>query len=307
MKKLFITLQIVAASSVTSFANDSDTLTVDTLAFTNEILEYFAFQDSVENAMNYEYGEVQLEGGVATLNVPKGFKYLNAEQSKYVLTDLWGNPPASTGGLLFPDSVGPFNTDTYVIEISYSEDGYIDDEDAEDIDYDDLLSEMKSDMKESNKQRVQMGYGTVDLLGWAAKPFYDEENKKLHWAKELRFNDESSEEVPAITLNYDIRILGRKGYLNMVAIGEMDDLDDFNKNIDNILGSLQFNDGYKYSEFDPDIDEVAAYGIGGLIAGKLLAKAGIFAVLLKFGKFIAIGVIGLFAAFKKKIFGGKAS
>ena len=45
-----------------------------------------------------------------------------------------------------------------------------------------------------------------------------------------------------------------------------------------------------YSEFNPDIDTVAAYGIGGLIAGKVLAKAGVLAaglVLLKKFWFVA--------------------
>ena len=53
------------------------------------------------------------------------------------------------------------------------------------------------------------------------------------------------------------------------------------------------------------MDDVAAYGIGGLIAGKILAKAGFFAVILKFWKIIAVGAIGLFSVFKKKIFGQK--
>ncbi|TYA89160.1 DUF2167 domain-containing protein, partial [Seonamhaeicola marinus] len=61
----------------------------------------------------------------------------------------------------------------------------------------------------------------------------------------------------------------------------------------------------RYSDFNPDIDQVAAYGIGGLIAGKILAKAGFFAVILKFWKFIAIGAVALFSSFRKKIFGNK--
>ena len=51
---------------------------------------------------------------------------------------------------------------------------------------------------------------------------------------------------------------------------------------------VEFDDGNRYSDFNPDIDTVAAYGIGGLIAGKLAAKAGIFALLAKGGKFIVL-------------------
>jgi uncharacterized membrane-anchored protein len=138
------------------------------------------------------------------------------------------------------------------------------------------------------------------LIGWASEPYYDQANKKLHWAKELKFG-----ESEVNTLNYNIRILGRKGYLNMNAIGDMDALPDFQRDIDKILASVEFNEGQRYSDFNPDIDEVAAIGIGGLIAGKVLAKAGFFAMLLKFWKVIAVGAVAAFSMLRKKIFGSK--
>ena len=184
--------------------------------------------------------------------------------------------------------------------MSYEEEGYIEDEDAEDLDYDDLLEEMQSDAQLGNEQRTTLGYPTIDLVGWAASPFYDNENHKLHWAKELKFEGDETN-----TLNYNIRVLGRKGYLTLNVIGDMEVLSDVQQNLDPILASTTFNSGHRYSDFNPDIDTVAAYGIGGLIAGKVLAKAGFFAVLLKFWKFIAIGAVALFAGFKKKVFGSK--
>lgn len=93
--------------------------------------------------------------------------------------------------------------------------------------------------------------------------------------------------------------------MNLNVIGDMETLNDVEANLEPILGSVSFNTGYKYSEFDPDFDDVAAYGIGGLIAGKILAKAGFFAVILKFWKFIAVGVIALFGGVKKFFFGSK--
>jgi uncharacterized membrane-anchored protein len=40
------------------------------------------------------------------------------------------------------------------------------------------------------------------------------------------------------------------------------------------------------------VDEVAAWTVGGLVAGKVMAKAGFFVVLLKFWKVIALAVAG---------------
>ncbi len=279
--------------SMSSFAQDQ--------VITEEELAYEAVLDSIEKSFKYEYGVIRLKDGVASINVPEGYKFLGAEQSAYVLSDLWGNPPSEVLGLLFPEDISPLSDNfTYAVEVTYSEDGYVEDEDAEDIDYDDLLEEMQKEAREGNSARVAQGYGEIELVGWASEPFYDQENKKLHWAKELKF-----EGTDVNTLNYNIRILGRKGYLNMNAIGDMDVLPLFNKDIDAILKSAEFNEGYTYADFDAGLDDVAAYGIGGLVAGKVLAKVGFFAVLLKFWKFIAVGVVGLFSVFKKKIFGSK--
>ena len=239
---------------------------------------------------------------MATLHVPEGYKFLDAEQSAYVLTDLWGNPPSPVLGMLFLEEAGPLSDSlTYAVEISYSEEGFIDDEDAQDLDYDDLLEEMQDDAEEGNVARAEAGYEAVHLVGWAAAPFYDADNKKLHWAKELQFEGE-----PVSTLNYNIRVLGRRGYLNLNAIGGMEVLPQFQQDVDKVLASVSFNDGHRYSDFNPDVDRIAAYGIGGLIAGKLLTKVGFLAVLAKFWKVIALAVAGAFGAFRKKIFPSKS-
>ena len=85
----------------------------------------------------------------------------------------------------------------------------------------------------------------------------------------------------------------------------MDNLPLVKLDIDNFLTSVEFNKGYRYNEFDSNIDKVAVYGIGGLIAGKILTKLGFFAVLLKFWKIIIIFFVGIFAIFRKRIFRSK--
>ncbi|WP_348739442.1 DUF2167 domain-containing protein [Tenacibaculum sp. 190524A02b] len=262
-------------------------------------LAYFKKLDSVNNSFTYQHGKINLLDGVAEINVPKGYKFLNAKQSKFVLTDLWGNPPSEVLGMLFPEDITPLSENfSYAVEITYSDEGYINDEDAKDLNYNDLLEQMQDDANKGNEERSKLGYPTIELVGWASQPFYDATNKKLHWAKELKFEGEEIN-----TLNYNIRVLGRKGYLNLNAIGTIDVLPNFNKDVNQVLQSVSFTQGNTYADFNPEIDKVAAYGIGGLIAGKILTKVGFFALLLKFWKFIAIAIIGAFTAFKNKIFG----
>ncbi|MBO9699859.1 MAG: DUF2167 domain-containing protein [Sporocytophaga sp.] len=266
-----------------------------------DTLSTMLYLDSLENSFKYQTGLVKIKD-YATIKVPAGFKFLDAEQSIYVLHSLWGNPEDPTIlGLLFPEDMGPMHPDSWAISVEYSEEGHIDDDDAEDIDYDELLTEMKKDAESANPGRVQGGYEPIHLIGWAAKPYYDAENKKLHWAKEIQFGDSAT---GVNTLNYNIRILGRKGYLMLNAIGGMSQLGAINKDIDKVLASVEFTEGYKYSDFNPEMDKVAAYGIGGLVAGKVLAKVGFFGILAKFGKVIILG-IGAALTFIWKFFTGR--
>jgi uncharacterized membrane-anchored protein len=78
------------------------------------------------------------------------------------------------------------------------------------------------------------------------------------------------------------------------------------KHVDPLISSVSFNEGQRYENFDSGVDKVAAYGIGGLIAGKVLAKAGFFVLLLKFWKLILLAIVGGFAAVKKFFFGKKS-
>jgi uncharacterized membrane-anchored protein len=84
----------------------------------------------------------------------------------------------------------------------------------------------------------------------------------------------------------------------------MSELSLVKRDISKVLNIAEFTEGNKYSDFNPKIDEVAAWGIGALVAGKVLAKVGAGAVILKFLKFIIIGIAAIFGAIVK-FFKGK--
>jgi Uncharacterized membrane-anchored protein conserved in bacteria len=281
MKK-WIVFPLALLLSFSLHANNGDTLDLDDL---KQLLIY----DSINKAMSYETGVITLPNGIAQLNVPAGFKFLNQEQSRYVLSDLWGNPPdMDVLGMIFPEDKGPLSDSMYAFVIRYEAIGYVKDSDADDIDYDELLKDMQDSEAEVNKERKKLGYPTVHIVGWAQMPFYDKANKVLHWAKEIEFGGDENH-----TLNYDVRILGRKGILSLNAVAGMSELPLVKQNIDKVLHIATFTEGNRYADFDSNIDEVAAYGIGGLVAGKVLAKAGFFALIAKFLKPILLGIAGL--------------
>jgi len=258
--------------------------------------------DSIEKTFTYQTGTIQLASGNASLEVPAGFGYLDPIQAKRVLEELWGNPPGETLGLLVPQGGGVLQDNTWAFDIEWDEMGYVEDDDAGDTDYDELLVEMRKDADADNQMRAQQGYPSVELVGWASPPYYDKENKVLHWAKNLKFADSDIN-----TLNYNVRILGRKGIMVVNAIGNIDQLSNIQTHIEAVMHSVKFNDGERYADFSSSSgDKVAAYTIGGLIAGKVLAKVGLFAVILKFGKIIFIAIAAAAAAIWRFLRGKKA-
>ena len=252
--------------------------------------------------LRFQQGAIDLRNGLATINVPSGFRYLNPADTETVLSKIWGNPPSGERslGMLFPAETGPTDRDGWGVVLTYEEDGYVKDNDASTINYDDLLKQMKADTAEANKVREKKGYAPIELVGWAARPRYDAGEKKMYWAKELRFGGE-----PATTLNYNIRMLGRRGVLVLNAIAGMEQLATIENATPQLLAMVNFQDGHRYADFNASTDKVATYGLAALVAGGLLAKGGFLKVLIAgliaAKKFVIIGAIALFAGVKKLI------
>lgn len=257
---------------------------------TQEEQKYLDWAKQFWDSLDRQQGLIELPNSVATLNVPEQFYYLDPDDAQRVLVEVWNNPPGPKKlGMLFPVDATPFDSEVWGVEIDYEQDGYVSDENADTINYDELLIEMQQSIDDANPDRVAAGYDKIRLLGWASQPYYDKSTHKLHWAKELRFGDQQ-----VSTLNYNIRILGRKGVLLLNFIANMDQKPNVEANLDTVLRLAEFNDGWRYEDFNPDMDQVAAYGIGALVAGKVLAKTGLIAVLMvflkKFGVVLVIGI-----------------
>lgn len=254
-----------------------------------------AFIDSLQ----FKTGDFHVAAADATLHVGQGFRYLEATDARRVLEEFWGNPEdTDTLGLVVPASPSLLEDGSWAVVVSYSDDGYVSDEDASDVDYDDLLADMKSDTHDKNEARSEAGYPTVEVVGWAAPPRYDNTSKKIYWARELAFEGETDH-----TLNYDIRVLGREGYLSLSAIADMSELPAVQEGMQRVLAFTEFDAGQRYADHNPSTDKVAAYGLAALVGGTLAAKAGLFAklgvLLLAFKKLLIPVVLVIGAAFSK--------
>jgi len=250
-------------------------------------------------------GNITLPNKVATLQLKEGFQYLSPESTEKLLVDAWGNPPGNeTLGMIIPVSVSPLAENGWGVVITYDEDGYVSDEDADSIDYSELLNDMKEESATVNEERKKQGYGSMLLVGWAEPPHYDKNSHKYYWAKEF-----STDNTQENSLNYNIRILGRKGVLVLNAVAGMNQISTVKAQMPELLAVTEFTEGNRYQDFNAQTDHVAEYGLAALVAGGVAAKMGFFAKLaaffIAFKKLIIIGAVAL-VGFIGKLIGRKS-
>ncbi|MBR5717030.1 MAG: DUF2167 domain-containing protein [Bacteroidales bacterium] len=257
-----------------------------------------------QDVVNGQTGQVFLPECHAQIDVPEGLVYLDKTQAKNLLIDYWDNHESVLEdllGVLVPSENEYFYQIDVAYVISYDNCGYIRDNDAKSVDYDELLERMKEDFKDNNKSLPEAN--RCELIGWAVPPHYDSVNHALVWARTLAFQHGE-------TVNYDIRILGKDGYVSVNAVVDPEFVDEVSITESSMVKSIHFDKGYAYADFDEKRDKISDWTIGGLVAGSILAKTGLLAkigvLLLKFWKIIAVGVVAI-AAGISKIFSSKKS
>lgn len=255
-------------------------------------------------------GKITLPLANVTLTVPDSFYFLNPADSEKVLTEGWGNPPdSSIAGMLFPADMSPLGEDSWGVVLRYEATGYVSDEDASTIDYDMLIDAMRESTEAENAMRKAQGYEAIEVIGWAATPRYDAGSHKLYWAKELLFEGQAEH-----TLNYDMRVLGRRGVLSLNFVATVGQLAEIERASPAVLAIPEFDAGSRYEDFNASVDAKADFGVAGLIGGTaaaaVLAKnGGLLAAALMFlkkGWFLIFAAIAGIGAAVRRLFNGKS-
>ena len=117
-----------------------------------------------EASLKYKKARSPFRAAWQTLKIPDSFRYLDPKDAERVLVQAWGNPSGDAHPRhALPAGASPVSDNGWGVVITYEEDGYVSDKDADSINYDSLIKEMKEGTAESNKEREKQGYQTVDL------------------------------------------------------------------------------------------------------------------------------------------------
>lgn len=264
-------------------------------------------QAAFEKGLHKRTGDIAIPGADAVLHLGSKYYFLDAGEARDVLVRLWGNPPdAADGvlGLVMPADKTVLDSSWGAV-ITWDGSGYVTDTDATTADYNKIIDDLRSGEADNNAARQKAGYPAMHIVGWAQPPAYDKGNHSLIWARDFKIDGERND-----TLNYDVRVLGRKGVLSMNMLWDMPHLDQVRTAASDFGKVATFNNGATYAEYNSSTDKAAGYGLAGLVAAgvgvAVAKKIGLLAILLVFLKkgFIVVA-IGAAAAWRwvKKLFG----
>lgn len=255
---------------------------------------YMAEMRRLEAELQGQGGDVHLTDSKVTLRLGDTYQFYDQDEARRILVEAWGNPPSTAEGVLgmiFPAGTS-FMDDTWGAVVRYVADGYVSDDDARTIDYTELLKDIQSGEDAENRERKAAGYSAIHLVGWAQAPSYDAQRHALIWAKEISFAGD-----PTHTLNYDVRVLGRRGVVSLNIISVMPQLADVKQAAEGLMATAAFDEGARYADYQAGTDQKAAYGLAGLVTGgaavAVAKKAGLLGILLlifkKGGVFLIAG------------------
>ena len=233
---------------------------------------------------------------IAQISVPAGYSFLDGKTTR-ALMKASGEPTSGRElGLLMPTN------EHWSVIFEFDNVGYVKDDEKDKLNADKLLKAIKEGTARANQERERMGSPPLEIVGWEQPPQYDAVTHNLEWA--VRASSGGHQ-----ILNYNTRLLGRKGVMEVVLIVEPDKLPATLPTFKSLLAGHSFQVGQNYAEYRSG-DKLAKYGLAALIVGGGAvgaAKLGMFAwaavLLKKTWKLVVVGVVGVIAFFKRLIFG----
>ncbi len=254
----------------------------------------FAQNDKKQQQIG-QIGQIDL-AGVALLSVPKGFVFMegNAIRSPYQIECDSVEYLGCLVAIPTKNSLDSISEPSFIIELTYIETGYIPDtiiyKTSEEFFWTDIIYTNST----KNNYIKQKGCDTLTIQSWAMKPYFLEQQHQLQWAVSCASKNQNY-------IRHSTHKLGRYGVLEMNIRTSPTHLLQVNSQIPLITSSVEFYKGFKHEDFDPNFDNLAAFGFAGILAGKVLTKVKVVPFIFKWLKWVIIALLGTFTFFKRKL------
>ena len=85
-------------------------------------------------------------------------------------------------GLILPESENEDSDTNWIVDLTFTDSGYIKDDDAKEWDVEAMLEQLKEGTEEQNKERASRNLPEIETRGWVEKPQYDAKTHRLIWS-----------------------------------------------------------------------------------------------------------------------------
>jgi uncharacterized membrane-anchored protein len=231
-------------------------------------------------------------GNVAQIELPAGYAFFDGKTTRAMMESAGEPTSGNELGLLHPTNA------PWSVIFEFSNVGFVKDDEKDKLDPVKLLAAIKAGNDEGNKERERNGNPPLIIVGWEQEPKYDPATHNLTWAIRA-----TSEGRPI--LNYNTRLLGRKGVMEVVLICKPEEFAATLPAFNGLIANHKFQSGESYAEYKPG-DKIAKYGLGALILGGgavAAAKLGLLGPVILFfkkgWKLVVVAIVAVASFFKK--------
>lgn len=232
-------------------------------------------------------------GSNAELQVPEGIVFGDAQVTKDILE--------RSGNLVSGQEVGILLNGKSSVVFEFDPVGYVKDDDKADLNADEMMKSLRESQEAANAQLKARNLDELELTRWQVTPHYDDATHNLEWAPVVRNKKTGNE-----TVNYNVRILGRRGVMEVALLVSPEAFEAELPGFRNSLKGFSFAQGEDYLAWVKG-DKVAEYGLAALVTGGAVAVAAKSGLLAKLFKPLIVAALALLAGLKRLFTGNKAT
>ena len=198
-------------------------------------------------------GQIVLQDGLLTLNVPEGYRFYAAEIAlDYMQRNSASSPGGAVLGLIAPASARIDQPGTWAVVVSYDSIGYVQGETAGGL----------TDANFETEVRAARDAQGRPFEGFAVLPAFDAGAPRLAWAERTAAPGAGGRDF-----RHEQKLLGRQGVACLSAIGSADQMGAILDAAPDLMAMLSFQEGRRHADFQAASDQVSAYSVPGLITG----------------------------------------
>ena len=138
-------------------------------------------------------------GNQAKLKLPAKMVFIKKEAANTMMEEAGNGTDPNRYGLILPEQENDESDTPWLVDLTFTDSGYIKDDDAKEWDVEAMLEQLKEGTTEQNKERAARNLPELETRGWVEKPQYDAATHRLIWSIDVLEKNKPTKILPSTT------------------------------------------------------------------------------------------------------------